>query len=383
MDFEFLLPTRIKVKAGLSAETGQYVKNFNLNKVLIVTDPGVQAAGILDKIYISLDEHGIEYVEYSNIKPNPRSHECEEAYEIHRDSGIQGIVAVGGGSAIDAAKAIGVLMSHGGKVANYEGESNLPNEMLPLIAIPTTSGTGSEVTFFSVITDMVRQFKMSLLNPKLGPDIALLDLNITSTLPSPIAASTGMDALTHAIESYTCKLSNPLSDAMALHAIRLINQNLIPAVQDPEAKKQRESMLVASAMAGIAFGNSDIASVHCISEAIGGMYDTPHGVGNAIFLPYVFRHNSDESPQKHADVAYALGADPSLDTKSAVAKGIERLFEMNNTLGIPTFDQLPHVNLDDFESIAKKSKANISDSSNAKPMTIESYLELLRQAYEN
>ena len=292
MDFSFLLPTHIKARPGLRADTGQHLAELGLSRVLVVTDPGVKAANILQPIYQSLEAENISYVEYSDIQPNPRSHECEQAYERYRDTDIDGLLAVGGGSALDAAKAINVLFSHGGKVADYEGESVLPANLLPLVAIPTTAGTGSEVTFFSVITDVVRQYKMSLLHPKLGPNLALLDLDITATLPAPIAASTGMDALTHAIEAYTCNLHNPVSDALALHAIRLICRNLIAAVQEADNSDARHNMLIGSMIAGMAFGNADIASVHCISEAIGGLYDTPHGVGNAVFLPFVFRYNA-------------------------------------------------------------------------------------------
>lgn len=382
MDFQFLLPTKIVMQAGLRARTGEHLNELGLRHVLLVTDQGVKHAGVLDSIYASLDTAKIRYSEVCDVKPNPRADDCNAAAAQHRNQGIDGILAVGGGSAMDAAKAISVLLTHEGKIEDYEGSFTLNHPTLPIVAIPSSAGTGSEVTFFSVITDTQRQFKMSILDYQIGPVLALLDSEITATLPPAIAASTGMDALTHAIESYTCKLANPISDGLALHAIRLISQNIKSAVQEPDNQAAREQMLIASLIAGMAFGNADIASVHCISEAIGGMYDTPHGVGNAIFLPFVFRHNCDADLRRHADVAYALGIDPTLDAATATERAVEHLFTMSNDLGIPRFSEVAGVREEDFQTIAEKSQNNMSNNSNAKPMDVDSYLTIIQQAYQ-
>lgn len=381
MQFQFLLPTKIVMEPGLRQRTGEHLLGLGLNHVLLVTDPGVKNAGLLDSIYASLEQAGIGYDEIADVKPNPRSEDVNRAAQLYRGKGIDGVLAVGGGSAMDAAKAISVLLTHDGIVEDYEGAFALKNAVLPIVAIPTTAGTGSEVTFFSVITDTRRQFKMSLLDYRIGPVLALLDSDITATLPPHIAAATGMDALTHAIEAYTGKPANPISDGLALHAIRLIAQHLKPAVQEPDNREAREQMLIASLIAGMAFGNADIASVHCISEAIGGMYDTPHGIGNAIFLPFVFSHNRDADLRRHADVAYALGIDPNLSAVDAAQAGVDQLFRMNRELGIPRFADVAGVREEDFTAIAQKSKSNISDASNIKDMTVESYLDVIRAAY--
>ena len=381
MQFQFLLPTKIVMEPGLRQRTGEHLLGLGLNHVLLVTDPGVKNAGLLDSIYASLEQAGIGYDEIADVKPNPRSEDVNRAAQVYRGKGIDGVLAVGGGSAMDAAKAISVLLTHDGIVEDYEGAFALKNAVLPIVAIPTTAGTGSEVTFFSVITDTRRQFKMSLLDYRIGPVLALLDSDITATLPPHIAAATGMDALTHAIEAYTGKPANPISDGLALHAIRLIAQHLKPAVQEPDNREAREQMLIASLIAGMAFGNADIASVHCISEAIGGMYDTPHGIGNAIFLPFVFSHNRDADLRRHADVAYALGIDPNLSAVDAAQAGVDQLFRMNRELGIPRFADVAGVREEDFTAIAQKSKSNISDASNIKDMTVESYLDVIRAAY--
>lgn len=381
MQFQFLLPTKIVMEPGLRQRTGEHLLGLGLSHVLLVTDPGVKNAGLLDSIYASLEQAGIRYDEIADVKPNPRSVDVNRAAQLYRGKGIDGVLAVGGGSAMDAAKAISVLLTHDGIVEDYEGAFALKNAVLPIVAIPTTAGTGSEVTFFSVITDTRRQFKMSLLDYRIGPVLALLDSDITATLPPHIAAATGMDALTHAIEAYTGKPANPISDGLALHAIRLIAQHLKPAVQEPDNREAREQMLIASLIAGMAFGNADIASVHCISEAIGGMYDTPHGIGNAIFLPFVFSHNRDADLRRHADVAYALGIDPNLSAVDAAQAGVDQLFRMNRELGIPRFADVAGVREEDFTAIAQKSKSNISDASNIKDMTVESYLDVIRAAY--
>ena len=381
MQFQFLLPTKIVMEPGLRQRTGEHLLGLGLSHVLLVTDPGVKNAGLLDSIYASLEQAGIRYDEISDVKPNPRSEDVNRAAQLYRGKGIDGVLAVGGGSAMDAAKAISVLLTHDGIVEDYEGAFALKNAVLPIVAIPTTAGTGSEVTFFSVITDTRRQFKMSLLDYRIGPVLALLDSDITATLPPHIAAATGMDALTHAIEAYTGKPANPISDGLALHAIRLIAQHLKPAVQEPDNREARKQMLIASLIAGMAFGNADIASVHCISEAIGGMYDTPHGIGNAIFLPFVFSHNRDADLRRHADVAYALGIDPNLSAVDAAQAGVDQLFRMNRELGIPRFADVAGVREEDFTAIAQKSKSNISDASNIKDMTVESYLDVIRAAY--
>lgn len=381
MQFQFLLPTKIVMEPGLRQRTGEHLLGLGLSHVLLVTDPGVKNAGLLDSIYTSLEQAGIRYDEIADVKPNPRSEDVNRAAQLYRGKSIDGVLAVGGGSAMDAAKAISVLLTHDGIVEDYEGAFALKNAVLPIVAIPTTAGTGSEVTFFSVITDTRRQFKMSLLDYRIGPVLALLDSDITATLPPHIAAATGMDALTHAIEAYTGKPANPISDGLALHAIRLIAQHLKPAVQEPDNREAREQMLIASLIAGMAFGNADIASVHCISEAIGGMYDTPHGIGNAIFLPFVFSHNRDADLRRHADVAYALGIDPNLSAVDAAQAGVDQLFRMNRELGIPRFADVAGVREEDFAAIAQKSKSNISDASNIKDMTVESYLDVIRAAY--
>lgn len=382
MEFEFLLPTKVVMRKGVRFETGKYLQESALRHVLIITDKGIKQAGLLDDIYASLAKYSITYDEFDDVKPNPRDEDCDFAANQFRDKAIDGILAIGGGSAIDTAKAVSIVYTNGGSVTDYEGAFTVKANPLPMICIPTTAGTGSEVTFFSVITDTKRKFKMSILDHKIGPKLALLDTELTASLPASIAASTGMDALTHAIEAYTCKAANPITDGLALHAISLIRRNLVEAVHGSDNERARENMLIGSLIAGIAFGNSDIGSVHCISEAIGGMYDTPHGVANAIFLPYVFKHNSMADIKRHADVGYALGAAPTLSNEEAAQEAIRILFELSTSVQIPKFYEINRVNPQDFPQLAENSKRNISDPSNAKQMSVDDYIAIFEEAYK-
>ena len=210
--------------------------------------------------------------------------------------------------------------------------------------------------------------------------MALLDPYFTATLPKPIAAGTGMDALTHAIEAYTCKVANPITDALALHAIKMIKENIIAAV-DEKNEQAREHMLIGSLIAGAAFGNSDTAGVHCVSEAVGGIYDTPHGITNAIFLPLLFQYNISANIEKHAEVAYALGVDRSVSKQQAASDAVDILFDLNKRLEIPTFREIDNINPKDFTRIAELSVQSTSNPSNAREMNKADYIEILNLAY--
>lgn len=202
MEFKFLLPAKVVMGPGLRERTGEYLRELGMAHVLIVTDAGVKAAGLLNGVYASLNEWEIAFDEISDVKANPRSEDINQAAQLYRGKGIQGLLAIGGGSAMDAAKAISLLLTHEGRIEDYEGTFTLRHAIPPIVAIPTTAGTGSEVTCFSVITDTARHFKMSVQDYRVGPVLALLDSRILDTLPASIAAATGMDALTHAIEAY-------------------------------------------------------------------------------------------------------------------------------------------------------------------------------------
>jgi alcohol dehydrogenase len=302
-----------------------------------------------------------------------------EAIAAH---GAETIVAVGGGSPLDVAKAAAGIATNGGRPQDWLPPRTFSVPPLPLIAVPTTAGTASEVTRSSVINDTERGIKISLRDIRIAPRFAVVDPDLTLGLPPALTASTGMDALTHAVEAYTCRRATPITDALALHAMRMIAAHLPVAVADGSNRAAREGMMMASVIAGMAFSNADVAAVHCIAEAIGGRYDTPHGVANSLFLPFLFAYNAETDPARHADVAVAMGAaEPGDDPARAAAAGAEALRRLGEQIGIPPFRAIPGIRPDDFPWIAAASTANLSNASNAREMSEADYLLILDQAW--
>lgn len=367
---------------GVSEQTGELVRSLGVSRVVVITDAGIRAVGISAQIEASLAASRIEFEVYDQVSPNPRDYECLAAAELARATGAQAVVAVGGGSPIDLAKAAVGLATNAGTALDWVAPRAFSNPPLPLVAVPTTAGTGSEVTRSSVINDTARQIKVSLRDWQIAPRIAIVDPGLTHGLPPLLTASTGMDALTHAIEAYTCNRATPISDALALHAIRLIGPNLPLAVADGSNGAAREQMMLASTIAGMAFSNADVAAVHCIAEALGGRYDTPHGVANSTFLPWIFAFDAPADPKRHADVAVALGVASEDDEPGYAAEQASRsLVDLARTIGIPRFRELPGIQEDDFPWIASASVANLSNASNARVMDEADYLAILESAW--
>ncbi len=381
-NFSFYLPTRIEFGEGVLANAAEEVKGLGGSKVLLVTDKGVMDNDLATPVIDSLKKANLKVTIFDDVKSNPRDVDCLKAAELGKSEGVDVLVAVGGGSPMDTAKTVGALLTSGGTVHDYVGAQLLKKPILPLVCIPTTAGTGSEVTFFAVITDIAKSIKMSILDTRLCASVALVDPVITKTLPAKLTASTGMDALTHAIEAYTCKLASPITDATAIYAIKLISSSLRDAVNDGNDLQARTSMMLGSLIAGIAFGNSDVAGVHCMAEAIGGLYDTPHGVANSIFLPYVMEYNVPGDIKKHADIARAMGIDTTgMSEQEAASAGAEAVKQLSKDVGIPLFKDLEKVDVNDFEFLAKNSAENISTESNCRPADENDYLELFKKAY--
>ena len=380
--FSFIMPTKIVCGPGCISSLIVELQLNNGNKPIIVTDIGVRNAGILDKITSMLEQKNIEYIVYDGVEPNPKDVNVEEGAKIAREFGADSIIAVGGGSPIDCAKSVGVLLAHNGeKIKKYEGKTAATKPLPLLITIPTTSGTGSELTFSSVITDTKNNYKMTIKSQYTAAKVAICDPELTLSLPKHITASTGMDALTHAIEAYTARCADPISDAMALYATELIYNNLVRAVNDGKNLAARSAMLLGSMIAGIAFSHSDVASVHCIAESLGGVYDLPHGVCNAIFLPYVMDYNMEYSVERYARLAKAMGLNFENEFEGAV-KAVKAVKKLAADVKLPIFSSL-NVNTDDFEKLAEMSVKNISTESNPRPMTKEDYLTVINKTYLN
>ena len=380
-DFSFTLPTDIHYGPGSLSLLKALLKEKGVRKALVVTDAGIVKAGLLEELAALLTEAAVSFVVFDQVSPNPRDTEVEAGARMGRDAQVEAVIVLGGGSPIDCAKAINVLISLKAEhIKPFEGKTSVNTPLLPLYAIPTTSGTGSEVTFSSVINDTKNQYKMSIRSEHMAPCAAIVDPTLTLGLPPVVTASTGMDALTHAIEAYTVNVSNPLSDAMALQATELINQSLVQAYRQGDDLEARSAMLLGSMMAGIAFSHSDVGSVHCMAESLGGKLDLPHGLCNAILLPYVMRFNLPACTPQYARLAQAMGlAFASVEEGAQAA--IRRVEELSKLVELPPFSHLA-VSPDDFDLMAELSAKNLSTGSNPRPMTKEDYLSVFQQAYE-
>lgn len=370
------LPTVIIFGAGKISELDQVVRErLRASRPFLVTDRGIQEAGIVTSIRSQLP--GIPI--FDEVEQNPKHSTVNWGGGLARQLNPDLIIGLGGGSALDAAKAIALLATNPGKIENYEGRERYVSPPLPVLAIPTTCGTGSEVTWVSVITNTSRRFKMSIKGPLLFPAVALVDPDLLMTLPANLVASTGLDALTHAIEAYTVKPASFITDVFAREALSLIFRHLEAAYRDIWGNKEaREGLMKGSLLAGMAFGNSDVGAVHCLAEAVGSLYDTPHGVANAVFLPSVMEFNLDVSREKYAEIALITGIKAQEKDKAALEL-IQKIKDLSSALSIPSLRELG-IPEGDFADIAQKSFENNSNPSNPKFATAEDYLQILKRA---
>lgn len=381
---EFYHATKVVSGAGCINNVGSEVCALNGKKVLIITDAFIASSPIYDKVINSLEASNIKYVTYKEVRPNPRTTDCDFTAELAKKEEVDVIIGLGGGSSMDQAKATAALVTNGGLCVDWDYK-DLDEYMLPVICIPTTSGTGSEVTFVAVITDEEKKYKMSVMDViKLRPSVAIADPELLLTLPPSLTASTGVDALTHAIEAYTVKVSQPITDALALHAIELISSNLVEAVENGSNLEARTNMMNGSLMAGMAFINSNVGAVHAISETIGAWYDTPHGVGNSIFLPYIMEYNIPAMPERFARIAIAMGIDSAGKTTEELAKAsVDFVKKLNATVKIPKLTDLEYIKEENFRAIAECSAANALSDDNAKAIDADGYMEVIMKAYND
>ncbi|MDA8235665.1 MAG: iron-containing alcohol dehydrogenase [Clostridia bacterium] len=305
--FNFKLPTEIEFGPGSLTRLPEKIAAFNTNKVMIVTDPGIVKAGILERISNVLTQAGLRYAVFDQVESDPSTKTIEKIREMAKQEEVDLLVAVGGGSSIDAAKGARVQLANEGKLLDYAGLNKVKNKGVPFIAIPTTAGTGSEVTIFAVLTELDQNLKFTIASPYLAPDLALLDPELTLLLPPMMTAATGLDALTHAIEAFTSLASQPICDVLALESIRLIYKYLPQATTNGTNLEARTEMLKAQLLAGAAFNNTNLGLSHAIASPLGGHFHIPHGIANAIMLPYVMNFNVPAGPEKYVKIAEAMG----------------------------------------------------------------------------
>lgn len=373
----FQNPTRIIFESGAISRLDSVVEEeIKASNLFLVTDKGIKEAGISDMVLSQLGKIPM----FDEIEQNPKDTTVNRAGEMARRIKPDLIIGLGGGSPLDAAKAVALLATNAGSIEEYEGKGKYKVPPLPVLAIPTTCGTGSEVTWVSVVTHIQRKFKMSIKGPHMFPAVALVDPDLLISLPKPLIASTGLDALTHAVEAYTVKPRTFITDIFAREAVRCIFCSLEKAFEDiKEHRKERELLMQGSVLAGLAFGNSDVGGVHCISEAVGSLYDTPHGVANSIFLPYLMEFNLPASAHRYAEIARITGLKEK-DDKAAAQILIQRIKDMSRDLGIPSFRE---IGVDEacFSEIAQKSYVNNSNPSNPREATVDDYMKILERAF--
>ncbi len=321
---------------GASEQLGQEVLLLGTKKVLVVIDPQVRSAEVADPALKSLQQAGVKYVIYDRITREPEPAEADDAATLGREFGAQAVVGIGGGSALDLAKAAGVLMTNLGPATEYVGLELIKKPGKPVICLPTTAGTGSEVTFTAVFTRRADGFKGGINGRMLYPHTAILDPLLTVSCPAYITAITGMDALTHAMEAYTSRAATPLSDLNALKAIELIGDNLRQAVAHGENLAAREGMMLGAYLAGLALAQAGVGAVHAMAYPLGAFFDIPHGEANAVLLPYVLEFNLMACPDRFAEMAYALAELPDdLSTREAAEACVQEVYELSDDVGIP------------------------------------------------
>ena len=386
--FQFFCPTKIVFNPGIAKDFSAELAPFNLKKVLIITDKMLMELGVVASILEGLKRNGIEVVgSFTEVPSNSEIRAVIRCAEMAKEKGADGLMAIGGGSVIDTAKAADILLTHGGDLVNdYSGAETLPGPLKPLIAIPTTAGTGSEVSHCAVILDEANHTKLSFVDRNLAPHLAILDPELTVGLPPKLTAATAMDALTHAIESFTSIQANPISEAFAAGAIPLIRKNLIRVILHGEDLKARGALMTAATMAGIAFDHAMVGVVHGMAHATGGLVGAHHGTLNSIFLPWGMEYNFEVSKGKYAEVAVLLGLPvQGMDEEEAARKGIEAILRLREQLsqasGLPY--RLRDVGVDEslLEKIAQGAVDDGTSFYNPREVVKEDLLPFVRKAY--
>lgn len=332
--FTFSVPQEIIFGSGSLNRLPELLKKQNAARVLLISGPHLNKMGVVGRLRDSIVSAGAACETFTDVEANPSMETVEKAAAAYRAFGADAIVAIGGGSPMDVAKAVGVVVTYGGSIAQYEGVGTVPGPIVPLIAIPTTAGTGSEVTTFSVITDHSRNYKLTVGSQYLIPRCALLDPELLTTTPAGVAAACGMDALVHALEAYLSRAASPFSDAMAEKALALIGRSLRAFVADRANLEAASDMLAGSLFAGIAFSWARLGNVHAMAHPLGGFFNVPHGVANAILLPVVVDYNAiADHDGKYETIYRAVAASPKAEfSQEMLADELRRLAAR---IGIP------------------------------------------------
>lgn len=381
MQFHFSIPSSVAFAPGSAETVGHLVLGLEVTKVFFIHDSGVKRAGIADTVMTSLKAAKLEVTEWDELVTHPTDTVVEKAAVKAREAGIEVVIAVGGGSAIDAGKAVGILMTNESPINQYDGINLVRNPGVPVIAIPTTAGTASEVTVFTVLTDSTLQRKMVIGGQNVGPRYALIDPRLTVSMPPALTASTGMGALAHAIEAYLSVAASVPTDINALKAVEIICRNLPTAVENGSDIEARSSMLLGSMLAGFAYNSAILGLAHSISHPLSVLCGLSHGVANAAVLPHVMTYNGAAVPERIRAIGIAMGLDVrDLAPNEAVSRTVDAVRELAKKVGIPTLKEAG-VSRDDFDRIAVDALTEISTIFNPRNPTKNDVIAILEKAY--
>lgn len=367
---------------GARKELPEVVKRLGKSKALIVTDAGLVKFGVAKMVTDVLDAAAIPYEIFSDVKPNPTVTNVKNGIEAYKKSGADFIIAIGGGSSIDTAKAVGIVINNPefSDIVSLEGCAPTKNKSVPIVALPTTAGTAAETTINYVIIDEENHKKMVCVDPNDIPAVAIVDAELMYTLPASLTAATGMDALTHAIEGYITKGAWALSDMFEIEAIRIISRNLPTAVAEPSNAEARDAMAVAQYVAGMAFSNVGLGLVHGMAHPLGSLFDIPHGVANALLLPTIMEWNMPACLDKYPAIAEAMGVDISGMTKEEAAQAAcDAVKALSIKVGIP--QHLADINITekDIPALSEQAIADVCTPGNPRDVTIEEIVELYKK----
>lgn len=364
---------------GARQNLPEIITRLGKNKAMVVTDPGLLKFGVADMVTMVLDQAKIPYEVFSDVKPNPTVTNVKNGIEAFKKSGADFIIAIGGGSAIDTAKAVGIVSNNPefSDIVSLEGCAPTRHKSVPIIALPTTAGTAAETTINYVIIDEEKQKKMVCVDPNDIPAVAVIDSELMYSLPKSLTAATGMDALTHAIEGYITKAAWPMSDMFEIEAIRMIRHHLPTAVEQPRNAEARDGMAVAQYIAGMAFSNVGLGLVHGMAHPMGSLFDVPHGVANALLLPTVMEFNMPACLDKYPEIARAMGVDTEgMDREEASKAACKAVKDLAILVGIPQHLSDLGIKETDIPRLAEQALADVCTPGNPREVTLDDIIAL-------
>ena len=380
-EFTFSVPQNIIVGRGSLAKLPEVAEKSGGKKAFVISGPHLNKMGIVQSCVDALKAKGIESSVFTETEGNPSVETVDKASTAYKESGADFIVALGGGSPMDVAKAVGVVARYGGSITEYEGADKVPGDIIPLIAVPTTAGTGSEVTAFSVITDHSRNYKLTVFSYKLIPSYAILDVELLTTAPASVAAACGIDAMVHALEAYISTAASPFSDAMAEKALELIGANIRCYAANRGDIEAAENMLVGSLFAGIAFSWARLGDVHAMSHPVSAYFNVPHGVANAILLPTIVEYNMLAEKGKYLNIYNYIAELPAAPEEFTADMLVDELLNLNEALGIPAGLEEAGVTKDKFDAMADDAMKSGNIAVNPRSTTKKDVLALYEKAF--